>query len=83
MRRLRSLSASGAPDQGFVLVAVLIVVMLVSMLAASLIFRLKAEEQATVAGIHSDQAWGAAMSALASSTRRQTTRDPGSGRRAI
>src|ERR1051325_8953215 len=49
---------------GFVLVAVLIVVMLASMVAVSLLFRLHAEETAATAGAGSEQAWTAAMSGV-------------------
>lgn len=49
---------------GFVLVAVLIVIMLASMVAMSLIFRVKAEQTATSASAGNDQAWAAAMSGV-------------------
>jgi DNA uptake protein ComE-like DNA-binding protein len=48
----------------FVLVAVLIVIMLASMVAVSLLFRLHAEETAAAAGAGSEQAWTAAMSGI-------------------
>ncbi len=49
---------------GFVLVAVLIIVMLASMLAMSLMFRVKAEQTATAASASADQAWSVAMSGI-------------------
>ncbi len=51
-------------QSGFVLVAVLIVVMLASMVVVSLLFRLHAEETAMVAGAGTEQAWSAAMSGV-------------------
>ena len=50
--------------RGFVLVAVLVVILLASMVAISLLFRLKAEETATAAGIGGEQAWAAAMTGV-------------------
>ena len=49
---------------GFVLVAVLVVIMLTSMVAVSLLFRIKAEDTAVAAGAGSEQAWSAAMSGV-------------------
>src|SRR5688500_19872733 len=49
---------------GFILVAVLTVVLLASMVAVSLMFRLRAEELATAAGSTSDRGWDAAMSGV-------------------
>ena len=49
---------------GFVLVAILILVMLVSMVSLSLMFRLRAEEQATTASTGYEQAWAVAMSGI-------------------
>ena len=51
-------------SQGFVLVAVLVVIMLASMVAISLMFRLRAEETAAAAGAGSEQGWAAAMSGV-------------------
>lgn len=65
-------------DQGFVLAAVLVIIMLVSMVAVSLIFRLKAEENATAAGAGSEQAWAAAMSGVREAMRIATNVVPGS-----
>jgi len=50
--------------RGFVLIAILIVVMLAAMIAMSLLFRMKAEETATAAGSGAEQAWAAAMSGV-------------------
>ncbi len=49
---------------GFILVAVVVVVLLASMVVVSLLFRLQAEETATVAGAGAEQAWAAAMSGV-------------------
>jgi DNA uptake protein ComE-like DNA-binding protein len=49
---------------GFVLVAVLIVILLASMVAMSLLFRVRAEQTATAAGAGGDQAAAAAMSGI-------------------
>jgi DNA uptake protein ComE-like DNA-binding protein len=51
-------------QQGFVLAAVLIVIMMASMVAVSLLFRIKAEDTAVAAGAGSEQAWSAAMSGV-------------------
>ena len=50
--------------RGFVLVAVLVVIFLVSMVAASLLFRMKASDTASAASIGAEQAWAAAMSGV-------------------
>src|SRR5438552_191883 len=52
------------PGSGFILVAILVIVMLGSMVAMSLLFRLQAEEHASSAGADSEQAWLAAMSGV-------------------
>ena len=49
---------------GFVLVAVLVVVMLSSMVAMSLLFRMRADNAAAAVGEGSEQAWAAAMSGV-------------------
>ncbi len=54
----------GHPDRGFVLVGVLVVVMLVSMIALSLLFRQRAEETAAAAADGSDRAWEAALAGV-------------------
>ena len=50
--------------QGFVLAAVLAVIMMASMVAVSLLFRIKAEDTAVAAGAGGEQAWSAAMSGV-------------------
>ena len=50
--------------EGFVLVAVLVVILLASMVAMSLLFRVRAEQTATSAGAGGDQAAAAAMSGI-------------------
>jgi hypothetical protein len=54
IRACRATSARGFARRGFVLVAVLVVVMLASMVAVSLMFRLKAESTAATATLHSE-----------------------------
>lgn len=51
-------------EGGFLLIAVLVVVMLASMVALSLLFRMKAEEAAFSAGLGSEQAWSSALSGV-------------------
>jgi DNA uptake protein ComE-like DNA-binding protein len=53
-----------AKERGFLLIAVLVIVMLASMVALSLIFRLRAEEASFAAGAGSEQAWHAALSGV-------------------
>jgi len=53
-----------AARSAFVLVAVLVVVVLTSMVAVSLLFHLKAEETAATATASSEQAWAAAMAGV-------------------
>lgn len=50
--------------RGFVLVAVLVIVMLASMVTLSLVFRVKAEQTAAAGSAGGDQAWCAAMSGV-------------------
>ena len=64
-------------DRGFILVAVLILIMLASMIAISLLFRLKAEETATSAGAGAEQAWAAAMSGVEEAMRVAAAARPG------
>lgn len=54
----------GENRRGFVLVAVLVVVMLASMVAVSLIFRIRAEQAGAAAGRAAEQAWAAAWSGV-------------------
>ena len=49
---------------GFVLVGVLIVVMLLSMIALSVLFRMRSEETAGATGSTSEQGWASAMSGV-------------------
>ena len=50
--------------RGFVLVAILVIVMLLSMLVVSLLFRFKAEDTAASASLATEQAWAVAMSGI-------------------
>ena len=50
--------------RGFILIAVLVVVVLASMVALSLLFRMRAEQAAFSASAGSEQAWYAAMSGI-------------------
>ena len=54
---------------GFVLVAIMVLVMLLSMLAVSLLFRFKAEDTASSASVSTEQAWLAAMSGVTEAIR--------------
>lgn len=65
-------------QQGFVLAAVLALVVLGSMVAVSALFRVQAEETASSAGSGSEQAWAAAMSGVAEAIRVAKQRLPGS-----
>lgn len=51
-------------QRGFLLIAVLVIVMLASMVALSLLFRMRAEQASFSAAIGSEQAWHAAMSGI-------------------
>jgi len=65
------------PGSGFILVAILVIVMLGSMVAMSLLFRLQAEEHASSAGADSEQAWLAAMSGVEEAFRMAAAAKPG------
>jgi DNA uptake protein ComE-like DNA-binding protein len=65
-------------EPGFILVAVLVVVMLASMVVVSLLFRLQAEDTATAAGAGAEQAWAAAMSGVYEAMRLASKAAPGS-----
>jgi type II secretory pathway component PulK len=54
----------GERSRAFVLVAVIVVILMASMVAVSLLFRLKAENTAAATGANSEQAWAAAMSGV-------------------
>lgn len=60
----RTRHSARSESSGFVLVAVLVVVLLASMIAVSLLFVLRAEESATASMASSEQAWTAAMSGV-------------------
>ena len=51
-------------EDGFLLIAVLVIVMLASMVALSLIFRLRAEQASFSASVGAEQAWFAAVSGV-------------------
>ena len=78
----RLAARGGPPDsrhrRGFILVAVLILIMLASMVAISLLFRLKAEDTAAAAGAGAEQAWAAAMSGVQEAMRVAAAAKPGS-----
>ena len=62
---LGSPGASPHPKRGgFLLIAVLVIVVLASMVALSLLFRMRAEQAAFSASAGSEQAWHAAMSGI-------------------
>ena len=52
-------------SRGFVLAGILVLILLGSMIAVSVLFRLQAEETAAVSGNGGEQAWAAAMSGVA------------------
>ena len=52
------------PRTGFVLIMVLVVVMLASMVAASILYLQRSEKTAAAAGISGEQAWATAMSGV-------------------
>lgn len=62
--------------RAFVLLGVLIVVMLASMIAVSLMFQMRVEEVSTSAGIGSEQAWAAAMAGVRKAMRAVGTNGP-------
>ena len=51
-------------QRGFLLIAVLVIIVLASMVALSLLFRMRAEQAAFAASAGSEQAWYAAMSGI-------------------
>ena len=63
---------------GFILVAVLVLIMLISLIAVSLMFHLKAEDTATHAGAGSEQAYSTAMSGIQEAIRLVADALPGS-----
>ncbi|MSU60841.1 MAG: hypothetical protein EXS31_00345 [Pedosphaera sp.] len=74
---MRSPLSTHSP-RGFVLVAILVLVMLISMIAISLLFRLRAEETAASASAGSEQAWSVAMSGVQEAMRIAAAATPGS-----
>jgi len=70
-------SPSGVNSKGFVLVGVLIVVMLLSMIALSLMFRMRSEETAAATGSTAEQGWAAAMSGVREAMRMAAEFKPG------
>ncbi len=64
-------------SRGFILVAVLVLVMLISMIAISLMFQLKAADTAVSAGASAEQAWSAAMSGVQEAIRIARAAKPG------
>jgi len=64
-------------EPGFVLVGVLVVVMLLSMIVLSLMFRMRSEETAAATGSTAEQAWSAAMSGVREAMRLAAAIPPG------
>lgn len=69
---------AGAGRGGFVLLAVLVFVLLLSMVTLSLMYRSGAEETAVGAGLGSEQAWSAAISGVREAMRVAAAAPPGS-----
>ncbi len=65
------------PARGFILILVLVIVMLASMVAASLLFMLGAEQTASTAGLNGEQAWTVAMSGVYQAMRIMSAAQPG------
>lgn len=63
-RAQSELQSAHRPARAFVLIAILVLVMLLSMLAVSLLFRFKAEDAAAHASVGTEQAWAAALSGV-------------------
>lgn len=66
---LRVAAALQTPGHGFVLILVLVIVMLASMVAASVLYLLRSEKTASAAGVSGEQAWATAMSGVAQAMR--------------
>lgn len=66
------------PSPGFVLLAVLVLIFLLSMLAVSLLFRSRADETAAHASGAGEQAWATAMSGIQQAIETATAAVPGS-----
>src|SRR5687767_10192360 len=71
------LRARYSNQPAFVLIGVLIVIMLASMVAISLMFRLRAEDIASTAGAGAEQASAAAMSGIQQAIRIAASASPG------
>jgi hypothetical protein len=71
--RARLKTFGGRPRRAFVLIGTLIVIMLASMIAISLMFQMRVEEKSTAAGIGSEQAWAAAMGGVRKAMRAVAT----------
>jgi type II secretory pathway component PulK len=77
-KRARSIEPCCARGRGgFILVLVLVVIMLASMVAGSLLFVLRAERTASAAGISDQQAWATAMSGVYQAMRIAASSTPG------
>lgn len=76
--RRTTLWAAPVRREGFVLLAVLVFVMLLSMVAMSLLFRFKAEETAAANSVQSEQAWATALSGVQEALRVARQAPPGS-----
>ncbi len=62
--RIASVNPSAHPQRGFILIGILVLVMLISMIALSLMFRVRASETAAAASAGGDQAFAAAMTGV-------------------
>jgi len=76
-RTFAGLPTPAGRARGFVLVAVLTLVMLASMVAVSLLFRLRAENTAEATSAGAEQAWSAAMTGIEEAIQRVTDVTPG------
>ncbi|MBI5799207.1 MAG: general secretion pathway protein GspK [Verrucomicrobia bacterium] len=68
---------SGASPRAFILVGVLVLVMLLSMVVVSLLFRFNAEDTAASASVGTEQAWAAALSGVEEALRVASDALPG------
>lgn len=71
-------SVAAQSRRAFALLGVLIIILLASMVAMSLLFRMRADEMAAAAGEGSEQAWSAAMSGVEEALRFVAEADPDS-----
>jgi type II secretory pathway component PulK len=72
------LNTRSQPERGFILIGILILVMLISMIALSLMFRVRAEETAMAAMLGQDQAYSTAMAGVQEAMRVVKEIKPGS-----